>query len=90
MVPSIIYLLWIMVEKCNILAVCLCGVNFDIDGTMDLYKYKSILDNHMLIIICLEWLFQQDDYKHTSTLVRDWMQSHRICVSGLPRAPAWT
>ena len=50
-----------------------------IDGIMNKYVYKSILEQHMQSSVdCLglgsSWIFQQDnDPKHTAGLVKDWL-----------------
>lgn len=56
---------------------------------MDALKYRDILQNHMLPYaegkLAAEWIFQQDnDPKHTSLLVKDWLQKKNINVLPWP------
>ena len=54
-----------------------------IEGTMNGPKYKEILKNNLLpysnSFMAEEWIFQHDnDPKHTSKVVKDWLASNRI------------
>jgi transposase len=60
-----------------------------VEGIMDRYKYKEILETKMLphATRCLgkNYLFQQDnDPKHKSKLVAEWFQEHRVKVMDWP------
>jgi hypothetical protein len=60
-----------------------------VEGIMDRYKYKEILETKMLphATGCLgkNYLFQQDnDPKHKSKLVAEWFQEHRVKVMDWP------
>lgn len=60
-----------------------------ISTTMDRFVYRDILENKMLPYaewnMPLRWVFQHDnDPKHTSKLVKDWVQSKGIQVLDWP------
>uniref|UniRef100_A0AC35U2B8 DDE_3 domain-containing protein n=1 Tax=Rhabditophanes sp. KR3021 TaxID=114890 RepID=A0AC35U2B8_9BILA len=60
-----------------------------IEGTMDRYVYRDILADHMLPYAKRNmpryWNFQQDnDPKHTSTLVKEWFFDHSVNVLPWP------
>lgn len=60
-----------------------------INGIMDQYVYKNILMDVMLPYaeweMPLRWVFQQDnDPKHTSRLVKTWLNDHNITVMNWP------
>ena len=57
--------------------------------TMDRFKYKNILEHKMLPYadenMPIIWTFQQDnDPKHTSKLVKDWLQDHMVTTLHWP------
>lgn len=60
-----------------------------IDGIMDRFVYRDILENHMLPFaeweMPLSWIFQQDnDPKHASRLVKNWFEEQSIEVMKWP------
>lgn len=60
-----------------------------IDGIMDRFLYKDILETHMLPYaeedMPLKWIFQHDnDPKHTSKLVKSYLEQHFINVMVWP------
>lgn len=65
------------------------GPIFWIKGNMDQHIYRDILQNTMLPHadenMPLNWIFMQDnDPKHTSKLVQNWLQSNRIQILDWP------
>lgn len=65
------------------------GPFHQIDGIMDRFKYKNILETQMLPHaewnMPLRWVFQHDnDPKHTSKLVKDFLRDNRIQVLDWP------
>lgn len=60
-----------------------------VDGIMDRYLYRDILRDHMLPYaeeeMPLRWLFQQDnDPKHKSQLVKNWMNANAVPLMEWP------
>lgn len=60
-----------------------------IEGNMDRFQYRDILQNVMLPYanekMPVEWVFQQDnDPKHTSKLVKDWFQGNNVTILKWP------
>lgn len=60
-----------------------------IDGIMDRFLYKDILENNMLPHadeeMPLRWLFQQDnDPKHKSRFVQNWLNEHNVPLMDWP------
>lgn len=60
-----------------------------IEGNMDRFQYRDILQNVMLPYARGQmpggWIFQQDnDPKHTSKLTKDWFQGNRVKVLEWP------
>lgn len=65
------------------------GPFHEIGGIMDRFVYKDIVENVMLPYaewnMTLSWVFQHDnDPKHTSKLVKEWLTYHRIEVLDWP------
>lgn len=65
------------------------GPFVEIEGIMDRFKYKDILETHMLPYaeweMPLQWVFQHDnDPKHTSKLVKEWLNDNGIQVLDWP------
>ena len=65
------------------------GPLFKVDGIMDKFSYKNILENQMLPYargnLRRGWIYQQDnDPKHTSGLVKEWFRQKRINVLDWP------
>lgn len=61
----------------------------EIEGVMDRFVYKNILNNHMLPYAKKNmprgWIFQQDnDPKHTSKLISDYLLSKKVRVLEWP------
>uniref|UniRef100_A0A0K8W065 Transposable element Tc1 transposase n=1 Tax=Bactrocera latifrons TaxID=174628 RepID=A0A0K8W065_BACLA len=65
------------------------GPIFKIEGNMDRFQYKNILQTQMLPHAITkmppDWQFQRDnDPKHTSKVVKDWLLEEQVCVMRWP------